>query len=167
MISYTPDQPSPVVADDYVAIQRLVHRYADAVVNRNAEQWGSCWADDASWSLGQGRSVVGKADIVDLWTKAMGMMAAVVQVVHNGDAFTVEGDQDRATGRWYISESLSRVTGEVGILLAHYDDAYVRTPAGWRFSDRMLQPHYSGPPDLSAAFLNTVDGLRERGVLDA
>ena len=167
MINSAPDQPSPVSVDDYVAIQRLVHRYSDAVVNRDAEQWGSCWADDASWDLGFGRNVEGKTAIVELWTKAMGMMAAVVQIAHNGDAFTTPGDPDHAVGRWYISERFQRSTGDIGVLYAHYDDEYVRTANGWRFANRMLRPHYAGAPDLSADFLNTVEKLQARGALDA
>jgi hypothetical protein len=162
----------PVGTDDFVAVQRLIHRYADAVVHRDQDQWGSCWADDARWDLGRGRSVNGKAAIVELWASAMAGMAAVVQMVHNGDVWTDAGggagDDGAgqiavAAGRWYIDERYHRSTGEAGILLAHYEDTYVRTAAGWRFSSRFLQIHYHGAPDLSAAFTNTADGLRARG----
>ncbi len=43
------------------AIAALVHRYADAVVRRDKDQWEACWAQDARWQLGPGRSVVGRA----------------------------------------------------------------------------------------------------------
>jgi hypothetical protein len=84
MINSSPGTGLPVSTEDYVALQRLVHRYADAVVHRNAAQWASCWADDAHWDLGRGRKVAGKAAIVDLWTMAMGGFSAVVQMVFTG-----------------------------------------------------------------------------------
>ena len=155
-----------LAAEDLLAIQRLVHRYADAVVHRDASQWGVCWAEDARWDLGRGRLVEGRAAILDLWTSAMGGFAAVVQTVQNGDA-SAGADADRATGRWYISERFCRKDGTRGILLAHYDDEYVRRADGWQFASRFLQPHYMGPPDLSGEFINTADGLTARGLAPA
>lgn len=137
------------------AIAELVHRYADAVVYRKGDQWGSCWADDATWFLGPGREVAGKAAIVDLWTRAIGSFDAVVQMVHNG---TVRFDGDAAAGRWYIDERYVRNGGERGILLAHYDDTYTRRNGEWLFMSRALTIHYQGPPDLSADFKNSQAG---------
>jgi hypothetical protein len=150
-------------ADD-LAIRRLVHRYADAVVRRDAPAWASCWAEQSSWDLGGGRSVESREQITALRRRAMGGMAAVVQMVHNGTAETA-GDPDRATGRWYIDERFRRADGTDGILLAHYDDEYVREPDGeWRFARRALVAHYNGPPDLSADFRNTRAALEAAGV---
>lgn len=160
-----PDSMSgPTSTDDFVAIQRLVHRYADAVVHRDAAQWGRCWAEDATWDLGRGRLVEGRDAIVALWLSAMKGMAAVVQTVQNGDAWNVGDVAGRAAGRWYVSERFARADGNRGILLAHYDDEYVRGDEGWQFASRMLQPHYMGGPDLAAEFANTADGLAARGL---
>ena len=149
---------------DELAIRRLVHRYADAVVRRDAAAWASCWAEQSSWDLGGGRSVESKDQITALWRRAMGGMAAVVQMVHNGAAERA-GDADRATGRWYIDERFRRADGTDGILLAHYDDEYVREPDGeWRFSRRALVAQYNGPPDLSADFHNTRAALEAAGI---
>jgi hypothetical protein len=147
---------------DELAIRRLVHRYADAVVRRDAAAWASCWADQSSWDLGRGRSVEGKEQITSLWRQAMGGMAAVVQMVHNGAADAAD-EPGRATGRWYIDERFRRADGSNGILLAHYDDEYVREGGEWRFASRALVPHYSGPTDLSADFLNTREALEAAG----
>lgn len=132
-------------------IAGLVHRYADAVVRRDAEQWAACWADDGRWSLGAGREVTGRAAIVDLWNRAMGTLEAVVQNVYNGD---VEIDGDRGNGRWYVQEHFRTAGGDAGILLAHYDDTYTAVDGRWQFASRALTIHYQGPPDLSAPFLN-------------
>ena len=106
--------PSPINTDDYVAIQRLIHRYADAVVHRNGTQWASCWAEDAEWDLGGGRLVHGKPAITELWYNAMKGFASVVQLVHNGEVFSDPSDPDKATGRWYIDERYRRSDGTTG-----------------------------------------------------
>jgi len=131
------------------AIAELLHTYADAVVRRDGAQWASCWSEHSRWVLGAGREVVGRDAIVDLWHKAMGGFSAVVQHVHNG---TVTLDDDRGEGRWYISERFRRTDGEAGMLLAYYDDTYVREDGAWRFASRELVVQYQGPPDLSAEF---------------
>ena len=144
---------SEVSKTDREAITELVHFYADAVVRRDAEQWGNCWAEDARWILSADRDVVGREAIVTLWTKAMGGFNAVVQNVYNG-AVVVNGEQ--ASGRFYIGEHFQRANGAVGILLAYYDDTFARINGRWLFSSRKLVPQYQGPPDLSAPFLNAV-----------
>jgi len=156
----------PVSTDDHLAIQRLVHRYADAVVHRDPVQWGSCWAADAAWVLGPGRTANGVDEIVAMWKAAMSGIDAVVQTVDNGDAWYTSADRSTAAGRWYITETFRRPTSS-GILRAHYDDSYVQRDGGWRFANRALQIHYHGPADLSGTFMNTEEQLRARGVLDA
>ena len=132
-------------------IAGLVHRYADAVVHFDGEQWGSCWADDAHWVLGPGRDVTGRPAIVELWNLAMSSFRAVIQNVLNGD---VELDGDTGSGRWYIMEHCVRGNDSRTILLAHYDDTYVRRDGRWYFASRQLHIQYQGPPDLSGPFLN-------------
>jgi ketosteroid isomerase-like protein len=166
VINSASDARTPLPSDDVVAIQRLVHRYSDAVVHRDVHQWASCWADDAEWDLGRGRQVSGRPAIVDLWTKAMGGFNAVVQMVHNGDAWVGDAP-DTAAGRWYIDERFQRADGEVGTLLAQYEDRYVRRDGEWLFASRFLEVHYRGGADLSGQFLNTVEALEARRSADA
>lgn len=135
------------------AIQDLVHRYADAVVRRDADQWAATWAVDAVWELGKGRRVEGREAILGLWNSAMDGFKAVVQNVVNGTA-----DLDEAagtgTGRWYIHEHWHRASDERGILLAYYDDTYTRVDGAWQFASRELVVQYGGAPDLSGDFQN-------------
>lgn len=135
------------------AIAGLVHRYADAVVRRDADQWTACWAPDSRWHLSPSRSVEGREAIAALWVSAMATFTAVVQMVNNGEVH-VEGDT--ASGRWYITERFRRMNGDAGMLLAHYDDVYIAIDGAWLFASRALVVHYQGPPDLSAPFLNDV-----------
>jgi hypothetical protein len=135
------------------SIHDLVHRYSDAVVHTNEAQWASTWAHDAVWDLGKGRRIEGRNKIVALWNAAMGGFVSVIQNVVNGTA-TVDVAAGTGSGRWYIIEHWLRVDDTRGILLAHYDDTYVRDGDTWLFASRELVFHYSGPADLSGAFQN-------------
>ncbi len=135
-------------------IADLVHRYADAVVHRDGEQWGATWAPDATWDLGRGRVMEGREAIVAFWQQAMGTFDAVVQTVLNG-TYELDEAAGTGTGRWYIQEMLVRGGGERGLLMAHYDDEYRLVDGNWLFASRDLVVHYGGPPDLSAPFQNT------------
>ena len=133
-------------------IAELVHLYADAVVHHDGEQWGATWASDAVWDLA-GRRMEGRDAIVEFWNQAMGTFEAVVQTVLNG-TYELDDAAGTGTGRWHIQESYRRAGGDVGILLAHYDDVYRFDDGRWRFASRELVVHYGGPPDLSAPFQN-------------
>jgi uncharacterized protein (TIGR02246 family) len=132
------------------AIGELVHRYSDAVTRSDDLQWSNCWAEDASWTLRSDRKADGRDAIVEMWRHAMATLDGVVQIVLNGAVY-VDGPT-AARGRWYICEYLRPVAGDAGMLLAHYDDTYVRTNDRWLFASRALVPHYQGPPDLSGTF---------------
>ena len=135
------------------AINDLQHRYADAVVRRDPDQWVSTWASDATWELGFGRQVEGREAILELWNTAMDGFKAVIQNILNG---TVDLDDEAGTGtgRWYIIEHWARADDSRGIMLGHYDDRYVKVDGSWLFAGRELTIHYGGPADLSAPFQN-------------
>jgi len=135
------------------AITDLTHRYADAVVHRNAEQWSATWAPDAVWELGKGRRVEGREAILGLWNSAMDGFKAVVQNVVNSTA-TLDEAAGTGSGRCYIMEHWWRADDSKGILLAYYDDLYARVDDEWLFASRELVIQYGGPPDLSAPFQN-------------
>lgn len=134
-------------------IEDLVHRYSDAVVHRDADQWAETWDLGAVWDLGGGRRVEGRDAIVELWRRAWERYAVVVQTVLHG---TVDLDTDAGTGsgRWYIQEATRRHDDERALVLAHYDDTYVRVDTDWKFASRRLSIHYRGPADLSGTFPN-------------
>ena len=132
-------------------IEDLVHRYADAVVHRDGQQWAATWAPDAIWDLGGGRQVEGRDAIVDLWHRSMARYSAVVQTA-TGGTVTLDIGAGTGSGRWYVQETTRRTDGETAIMLAHYDDTYVRIDGGWRFASRALSIHYRGSPDLSGTF---------------
>ncbi|MEM9131188.1 MAG: nuclear transport factor 2 family protein [Actinomycetota bacterium] len=137
-------------SSDAIAVRGLVHRYADAVVHRDEAQWKSTWADDAVWDIA-GQRLEGPEAIVAFWNGAMDRFAAVVQTVLNGEA-AFDAEAGTGTGRWYIQEHFQRIDGEVGMMLGYYDDTYVRTDEGWRFTGRELSVTYGGNPKLEGTF---------------
>jgi SnoaL-like domain len=137
-------------------IAELAHAYADAVARRHAADWGATWAADARWILGADRNVVGREAIVALWQTSMAKYRVVIQRVLNGHV-DFDADGAHARGRWHIQEHFRRANGEAGILLAHYDDTYVKVDGTWLFASRALVRYYGGPPDLSVPFDHEVE----------
>jgi SnoaL-like domain len=136
------------------AIANLVHQYSDAVVRRDAIRWAATWHTEATWVLPGGRVSSGKIAIVEQWVAAMDRFDAVFQVVHNGEVTFPSDDQpaEQASGSWYVHEHFRKRTGDVGILLARYDDEYQRVEDQWLFRSRCLVVSYQGLPDLSGPF---------------
>lgn len=134
-----------------VEISDLVHRYCDAVVRKDREQWAATWAPNAQWDLGRGRVMNGRAAIVDYWVEAVDAFDTVVLLAHNGQAI-IDDDTGTGSGRWYISEHMQRRDGTTGLLLAYYDDAYALVDDQWLFDSRSITILYRGPADLSVPF---------------
>jgi hypothetical protein len=150
------NRPAPTIdprrstlhAEDQLAVQALVHRYADAVCRNDEAMWAACWAPEGRWDVFS-RALHGIDDIVAYFRRAMSRYEAVIQLVHNGAVDTAAGV---ATGTWYISEQARAPGAPGGLLLARYDDEYVCADGSWRFARRTLVPNYVGPPDLSGTF---------------
>jgi ketosteroid isomerase-like protein len=131
-------------------IADLVHRYADAVSRRDMEQWDACWAPDARWEMRADRIASDADGRCALLQHAFDVLEGVVQLVMNGTVSEVSADE--AEGRWYIVEHTRRTNGVTGLIVAHYDDRYVRMDGRWLFAARTLVRHYEGPPDLTGTF---------------
>ena len=132
--------------DDELAIRNLVARYADAVNRRDEALWRSTWAADGEWLI-LGYQPHGRDEVVALWRELMGAFSFVLQLIHSGN---VDIGDDRATGRWYMSEVWKRADGTAGLTVGVYQDFYAHAEGEWRFSRRRIDLLYMGPPDLSA-----------------
>lgn len=137
---------------DEAALIALSLEYADAVRARDAARWGATWTDDARWVLDEGRDVVGRDAIVQMWSTSIAKYAVVVQLYL---AATYDVDRDVATGRCEFQELDVVADGSRHVLAGHYDDTYRRTSDGWRFTSRRLTKYYAGPPDLTGQFVAT------------
>lgn len=121
-----------------LALRQLVARYCDGVQQRDADIWGSTWANDASWDLGRGKPVSGRANIVKAWTNAMKGFDWAVQVAPL-TVFDINESAGEGTGRVTVQERFRTTDGNTGSLLAIYHDRYVRTTLGWLFAERRLE----------------------------
>ena len=84
--------------EDRLAIRELVDSYGDAVSRYDKTAWASNWSEDSVWTLNLPGldKVVGRAEIVALWVKAMAEYEFVYMVANPGE-IRISGA--RATGR--------------------------------------------------------------------
>ena len=132
------------------AAAELVHRYCDAVVRQDREQWGATWAENAAWELGPDRVIEGRGPIIAHWEESISSIDVVVQLASNGEVSST--GETTAEGRWYITEHIRRRNGDLGMLLAWYDDTYVHEGGSWLFASRRLTQIYRGPPNLTGTW---------------
>jgi uncharacterized protein (TIGR02246 family) len=139
-----------MTTSDESALVHLSLDYADAVRCADAGAWGELWADDAVWVLGPGRRMEGREAIVATWRGSLAKYARVVQL-YLSHTFAVDGVT--ASGRLQLMELVEVADGSRRVLAGHYDDTYTKAGGRWRFASRALTQYYSGPPDLSGAFV--------------
>lgn len=131
----------------------LAARYADCVNRYDESGWATCWAPDAVWQVGPNTSARGRDDIVAMWRTAMARHRTVVQILGQG---VTSADDGHLRGRWHFQEYAWRRDGTNGLLLGYYQDEYVDTPNGLRFSHRILHRYYHGSADCNHEPADTI-----------
>ncbi len=125
--------------DDVRAIERLTHDYAllndtfqvDALVELFTED---AWFDMEPVGL---RRYDGRAAIRDFFERERRAMAHLMHVTSN---HRIDLDGDAASGTaYFLAVGITR-SGVENTAHGYYRDAYVRTPAGWRFRSRQSNP---------------------------
>jgi ketosteroid isomerase-like protein len=122
-------------ANDHAAIERLTHRFADALNLRDSARFSRLWADEATWSIGEAFTFTGTpAQLAEIFDQRIERWQAFVQVTHCTIADIVE---DTAAARSYVSEIGKPAEGDDGYFnYGMYVDCLVRTGDGWRFARR-------------------------------
>ena len=123
--------------DEQQAIRALLERYCDGINQRDAETWGSTWAEDAIWELPHldMEGLKGRETIVVAWLEAMKMFPFVNMMAMPG-VIKVEGD--RATMRSYTDEVAVTQDGTELRPRGQYDDECVKVAGEWKFSRRVF-----------------------------
>lgn len=123
--------------DEQQAIRALLERYCDGVNQRDAETWGSTWAEDAIWELPHldMEGLKGRETIVAAWLEAMKMFPFVNMMAMPG-VIKVEGD--RGTMRSYTDEVAVTQDGTELRPRGQYDDECVKVAGEWKFSRRVF-----------------------------
>jgi catechol 2,3-dioxygenase-like lactoylglutathione lyase family enzyme len=148
-------------ADDQLELRRLLDVYAAAVDDRDGAAMAALFVAD-------GRLLVYEADTgelshayrgrAELAQVAAEMERFYVRTFHFVGNFVCDLDGDRATGTPYCVAHHLRDDGrgpQVLVMPVRYRDAYVRTPDGWRFEERVCtvlwrerRPAVQWPPPI-------------------
>jgi ketosteroid isomerase-like protein len=137
---------------DESALLALTLEYGDAVRARDVDRWAATWTEDGRWVLGEGRDVVGREAIVEMWATSVAKYELVVQL-YLACSYDIDDAAGTASGRCELQElNIVAADGSRRLFAGHYDDTYRRTPDGWRFTSRRLTKYYQGSPDLTGQF---------------
>lgn len=132
---------------DRLAIRELIDAYSDAVMVRDAEAWGRCWAEDAYWSLPEFKDheeFIGRDAIVAGWVMSMTTYASMTDfskpMIYVSTPGAIAVDGDRATARVYTSEIYGDpATGIEHRVRGQYDDEIARIDGQWLFTRRIYR----------------------------
>jgi hypothetical protein len=125
------------VDDDKALIAEVLIRYATGIDSKSWALFRSCWTDEIDVDYQQ----LGRFDSADALTEVMTRLHENMgPTYHRMSNFVIAIDGDRATVRSYVHAVLmlqpDDPTNWVDAL-GHYDDVFVRTPDGWRISQRV------------------------------
>jgi hypothetical protein len=133
------------------AVTDLVAAYCDAVTRAGAEDFGRCWAVDATWVIPGTGEVHGRDAIVEQFTRTRALYDFCVQELSSGRV--VVHDAGHAEGRWYVRELQHTHDRTAGELLGTYDDEVALDGDGvWRFTRRAFQLLYRGRLEMPGRF---------------
>lgn len=127
---------------DEAAIRRLALLYAQGVDRRDSSALAALFTPEARLE-GSGVDVHGAVAIAAMPAAMARRYDRTYHIVHN---HLVELDGDEARGEVYSeAHHLTREADGTSdyVLAITYDDRYVRTEAGWRFSGRRLDIKWS------------------------
>jgi uncharacterized protein (TIGR02246 family) len=132
---------------DTQEIQTLAQVYADGVMQRDAEIWGSTFTEEGEWYLpGMDDPIKGRENLKVFWSQVMAGYPNVLHWVQPG-IISVEGDT--ATARFYVQEHIKDAEGNSFRVAGVYNDVLGREDNAWKFATRRFAAMYRGPVDMS------------------
>ena len=139
-----------LTALDYAQIQQLVARYSYAL-DTGADN-GYAYADLFASDGGFGR-VIGRDQLAATARPGGGHYPRGPKFVfHYTSNHVIEPSPEGATGKVYVVEIDAGERGKTASVIedgGHYEDAYVKTPRGWRFKSRTFIKTEPGTPPTS------------------
>lgn len=129
-------------ARDEFELRRLAEAYGVAVDDRDPDALASLFASDGALLVYEAGSDELRYAYRDACFSPLtdDLAQAYVRTFHLVANVVVEIDGDTASGTVYCLASHLRDVGrgaQVGTMPVRYRDRYVRTPAGWRFAERV------------------------------
>ena len=122
---------------DKEQIAEVLIRYATGIDSKDWPFFRSCWTDEIDvdyQQLGCFTSADALTDVMRQLHENMG------PTYHRMSNFVITVDGDRATVRSYVQAVLMLQPDDSTNwveALGHYDDVFVRTPGGWRITERV------------------------------
>jgi len=129
--------------EDRILIREVMETYAHGVMTRDAELWGSTWAEDAFWALPEWPDLEGfdgKAAIVAGWVESMkvyGLDNCTKPMIYAVMPGSIEVAGDEATAIAYTSEIFDDpATGQTMRVRGRYDDRLKKIDGRWVYTRR-------------------------------
>jgi ketosteroid isomerase-like protein len=129
---------------DRIEIDDLLTRYATAVDEKDWDLYATCFTPDAYIDYTQAGGIKGKfAEVRDWLARTMPMFPMSQHVVANR-VIQVNGDEATARSIFYNPMALPDGDSQkVWIEGGYYNDKLIRTPDGWRITERIEDSSYS------------------------
>lgn len=124
--------------EDRLAIRELLDTYSHAVCTRDADLWGSLWAEDSVWLMPdypEFAETHGRTAIVEMWKGAMAHYPGILFVTTPG-AIEVNGDTAKVVA--YTSEVYDQ-DGDTKRDRGVYHDECIKRDGQWRFKSRQFR----------------------------
>ncbi len=135
------------MSNDHQEIQTLAQLYADGVMQRDAELWGSTWSENGAWYLRPDSDPVqGRENLKAFWSQ---VMAGYPNVLHWVQPGLIDIQGDTATARFYIQENIKDAAGDAVRVAGVYNDELIKEHDAWKFAVRRFSVMYRGPVDMS------------------
>jgi SnoaL-like domain len=141
--------------EDRAQIRELMDTHAHGVMTKDAELWGSIWAEDASWSLPDYPDLgvfKGKDVIVSGWIesmKAYGLDNCTKPMIYFMQPGSIEVDGDRATAVAYTIEIYDQPgTGKRIHGTGRYEDELEKRDGKWVFTRRAYRVIHEDISDI-------------------
>ena len=129
------------------AIRQLHARYLDAVFRKDFDAFANCFTEDAEWRI-SGMILRGRTEIAGNLKRLMPNFHRVLMTWRTP---IVEVGDGVASSRTYVTEQNAFFNGRPGTTVGTYFERFVDQGDQWRFTWRMFQLHYIGPPDITAS----------------
>jgi ketosteroid isomerase-like protein len=125
---------------DRIEIEALRGEFTDAAMMRDRARLAALFTPDGALRMPNiPVELIGPDEIEKVGAELQARWDFFVQTTHPG---TIRLDGDVATGRAYMQELVRTLDGQQGLNYAIYHDTYRRTPAGWRFAERVYEVRY-------------------------
>lgn len=126
---------------DRLLIRELIDAYSNLVTRQMCSALGDLFVDDCLWRTKgtHPREFRGREQVVEAIAAVVLGYPLIFQMPH---ASRIEVDGDTATATTLLHE-IGKIDDRNGAFaLAVYEDSFVRTPAGWKFKERLFQAVY-------------------------